>query len=76
VVGHEHLTRTVRRRTDGEERKTSPKERVPGVSDFDVSPLLFFWVLEGDIELIDCSTMYSITFCSHAWQSALLTDVC
>jgi hypothetical protein len=54
VVGHEHLTRTVRRRTDGEEWKTPTKERVPGVSDFDVFPFLFFWVLEGGIELIDC----------------------
>jgi hypothetical protein len=40
-------------RTDGDEGKAPTKERVPGVSDLDFSPFLFFWVLEGGIELID-----------------------
>jgi len=43
----------VRRRTDGEQRKTLAKERVPGISDLDVSPFLLFWVLEGGTQLID-----------------------
>jgi hypothetical protein len=44
----------VRRRTDGEQRKTLAKEWVPRISDLDDSPVL--WVLEGGIELIDRST--------------------
>jgi hypothetical protein len=52
MVGYEHLSRAVRRRTDGEERKPPSKERVPGISDLNVSPFLFLRVLEGGIELI------------------------
>jgi hypothetical protein len=59
----------VRRRTDREEGKTLAKERMPGISDLDVSPFLFLWVLEGGIELIarlrssimNCSLQYSMS---------------
>jgi hypothetical protein len=53
----------VRRRTDGEQRKMLAKEGMPGISDLDVSPFLFLWVLEGGIELIACLPVWITPSC-------------
>jgi hypothetical protein len=53
----------MRRRTDREKRKPPAKKRVPGVSDLDVSPFFFLWVLEGGIELIVRSTTSAMNTC-------------
>jgi hypothetical protein len=45
------MASTVQGRTDGKEREAASEERMPRITDFNLSHLLLIWIVEGGILL-------------------------